>query len=86
MIKRAVTSAAAAVLALVLLACPLLGLISGRLCRWCCLRVSLRLSPLWGWCFVRSGAVWACPGVPVSSAAALVGLALGDDAGQKDMA
>lgn len=39
-------SAAAAVLALVLLACPLLGLISGRLCRWCCLRVSLRLSPL----------------------------------------
>lgn len=25
---------------------PLLGLISGRLCRWCCLRVSLRLSPL----------------------------------------
>ena len=47
---------------------------------------SLCLSPLWGWCFVRSGAVWACPGVPVSSAAALVGLALGDDAGQKDMA
>lgn len=64
---------------------PLLALISGRLCRWCCLRLFVRVR-FWGWRFVRSGAVWACPGVPVSSAAALLVLALGGDAGQKDMA
>ena len=51
---------------------------------WCCLRVFVRVR-FWGWRFVRSGAVWACPGVPVSSAAALLGLVLGDDAGQKDI-
>ena len=34
-----------------------------------CLFVRVRF---WGWRFVRSGAIWACPGVPVSSAAALV--------------
>lgn len=48
-------------------------------------RVFVRVR-FWGWRFVRSGAVWACPGVPVSSAAALLGLVLGDDAGQKDIA